>query len=97
MTLQSLLISSDDSAAEVLGRVLSSFGIAMDRCSDPETTLARIQQQRFEALIVDFDDAALAAEVLEHSRKLGSNSVRDRKSTRLNSSHRSLSRMPSSA
>jgi CheY-like chemotaxis protein len=75
MTLQSLLISSDDSAAEVLGQVLSSFGIAMDRCSDPETTLARIQQQRFEALIVDFDDAALAAEVLEQGRRLGSSSV----------------------
>jgi CheY-like chemotaxis protein len=75
MTLQSLLISSDDSAAEVLGQVLSSFGIAMDRCSDPETTLARIQQQRFEALIVDFDDASLAAEVLEQGRRLGSSSV----------------------
>jgi DNA-binding response OmpR family regulator len=75
MTLQSLLISSDDSAAEVLGRVLSSFGIAMDRSSDPETTLARIQQQRFEALIVDFDDATLASEVLEQGRRLGSSSV----------------------
>ena len=56
MTLQALLVSTDDSAADVLGRVLPTFGIAMDRSSDPETTLARIQQQKFDALIVDFDD-----------------------------------------
>lgn len=72
MTLQSLLVSADDSASEVLGRVLPTFGVVMDRCSDPETTLARVQQQKFEALIVDFDDAALAADVLKQAHKLGS-------------------------
>jgi CheY-like chemotaxis protein len=71
MTLQSLLVSSDDSAAEVLGRVLPTFGIAMDRSSDPDTTLARIQQQRFDAFIVDFDDAELANGVLEQARRMG--------------------------
>ena len=60
MTLQALLVSTDDSASDVLGRVLPTFGIAMDRSSDPETTLARIQQQKFEALIVDFDNPELA-------------------------------------
>jgi CheY-like chemotaxis protein len=72
MTLQSLLVSSDDSAADVLGRVLPAFGIVMDRSSDPETTLARIQQQKFDALIVDFDDASLATDVLQQAHKLGS-------------------------
>jgi len=72
MTLQSLLVSSDDSAADVLGRVLPTFGIVMDRSSDPETTLTRIQQQKFEALIVDFDDAALAADVLQQANQLSS-------------------------
>ena len=51
MTLQALLVSTDDLAAEILGRVLPPFGIAMDRSSDPETTTARIQQQKFDALI----------------------------------------------
>lgn len=72
MTLQSLLVSSDDSAADVLGRVLPTFGIVMDRSSDPETTLARIQQQKFDALLVDFDDAALARQVVEEAQKLAS-------------------------
>src|SRR5579864_7094707 len=71
MTLQALLVSSDDQAAEVLGRVLPPFGIVMDRCSDPETTKSRIQQQRFAAIIVDFDDAEAADEVLQQTKKLG--------------------------
>jgi CheY-like chemotaxis protein len=72
MNLQALLVSSDDSAADVLGRVLSGFGIATDRSSDPETTMERIQQQKFDALIVDFDDRKAAEEVLAQAKKLGS-------------------------
>ncbi len=75
MTLQALLVSSDDSAAEVLGRVLPTLGVAMDRSSDPETTMARIQQQKFDALIVDYDDAKAADDVLELVRRLGSGPV----------------------
>jgi len=70
MTLQVLLVSSDDAAADVLGRVLPAFGLFMDRSSDPETTLARTRHQRFEALIVDFDDAKLAREVIEQTRQI---------------------------
>lgn len=75
MNLQALLVSSDDTSADVLGRVLSSFEIAMDRSSDPETTLARIQRQKFDALIVDFDEPKLAEDVLRESRKLGTSAV----------------------
>jgi CheY-like chemotaxis protein len=71
MNLQALLVSSDDSAADVLGRVLSGFSIAMDRSSDPETTMTRIHQQKFDALIVDFDDPKAAEEVLQQAQKLG--------------------------
>ena len=72
MNLQALLVSSDDSAADVLSRVLSGFGIATDRSSDPETTLVRIQQQRFDALVVDFEDPQAAEQVLLEAKKLGS-------------------------
>jgi hypothetical protein len=40
--------------------------------SDRETTLARIQQQKFEVLIVDFDDPSLANDVLQTASKTGS-------------------------
>ena len=72
MNLQALLVSGDDAAADVLGRVLSAFEIARDRSSDPETTLSRMQQQKFDALIVDFDNAEAAEAVLQHAHKLGS-------------------------
>jgi CheY-like chemotaxis protein len=72
MTLQALLVSSDKSAADVLGRVLPTFGIMMDRSSDPETTLARIQQQKFDAILVDFEDQPLATDVLKLAHRLGS-------------------------
>lgn len=71
MNLQALLVSSDDAAADVLGRVLSGFGVALDRSSDPETTMTRIHQQKFDALVVDFDDAKAAEEVLQAAKKLG--------------------------
>ena len=72
MTLQSLLVSSDDSAADVLARVLPTMDIAMDRYSDPETAIARIEQQKFDALLVDFDDPKAADSVLEQARRIGS-------------------------
>jgi CheY-like chemotaxis protein len=75
MTLQALLVSTDDSAADVLGRVLPTFGIAMDRSSDPETTLARIQQQKFDALIVDFDLPEVAENVLRQAQHLGTSPI----------------------
>jgi CheY-like chemotaxis protein len=70
MTLHALLVSTDDSAADVLGRVLPTFGIALDRSSDHETTLARIQQQKFDALIVDFDNPEISEDVLRQAHKL---------------------------
>jgi CheY-like chemotaxis protein len=71
MTLQALLVSTDDFAADVLGRVLPPMGIAVDRSSDLETTLARIQQQKFEMLLVDFDNPEMADAVLRQAQKMG--------------------------
>lgn len=75
MNLQALLVSSDDAAADVLGRVLSAFDVAMDRSSDPETTLSRMQQQKFDALIVDFDNQESAEAVLHQAKTLGSGPI----------------------
>lgn len=71
MTLQALLVSSDDGAADVLGRVLPALGFAMDRSSDPEATIMRIQQQKFDAIITDYDDPKAANDVLALTKQLG--------------------------
>ena len=54
-----------------MGRALAAYGIGTDRSSDPETAITRMQQQKFDALVVDFDDADAAYEILEQAQKLG--------------------------
>jgi CheY-like chemotaxis protein len=72
MTLLALLVSTDDSACEVLGRVLPASGIAVERFSDLTAAIERLQQQRFDALVVDFEDPETAGHVLEESCRLNS-------------------------
>ncbi len=72
MTLQALLFSADDAASDVLGRVLPSLGIAGERSSDRETAMARIEQQKFDALLVDFENPEAAEAIVEQARRLGS-------------------------
>jgi DNA-binding response OmpR family regulator len=72
MNLLALLVSADDSASEVLGRVLPRSGIAVERFSDFTTAIDRLQQIRFDALIVDFEDPIAAEAVLRQSRRLNS-------------------------
>jgi DNA-binding response OmpR family regulator len=72
MNLLALLLSTDDSASEILSRVLPASGIAVERLSDLTTAVERLQQQRFDALVIDFEDPKAAAEVLEEARRLNS-------------------------
>jgi DNA-binding response OmpR family regulator len=64
MTLQALLVSKDDYSAEVLSRALATFAIAVERFSEPEIAIHRLGEQRFDCLIVDFDEPELALQLL---------------------------------
>jgi CheY-like chemotaxis protein len=72
MTLLALLVSTDDSVSEILGRVLPPSGIVVERFSDLATALDRLQQQRFDALIIDFEDPKAATAVFEEASRLNS-------------------------
>jgi CheY-like chemotaxis protein len=72
MNLLALLVSSDDSAAAVLGRVLPGFSIVVERFSAAEAAIARLQEQKFDSLLLDFEDPAAADSVLQEARRLGS-------------------------
>lgn len=65
MTLQALLVSKDDEAADILIRVLAGFGVAVERFSETEIALQRLGEQRFDSLIVDFDEPDTARHLLE--------------------------------
>jgi len=67
MNLQTLLISKDDNAAEVLSRVLASFAVGVERFSEAEIALQRLGEQRFDGLIVDFDEPEAARRLLQAS------------------------------
>jgi CheY-like chemotaxis protein len=70
MTLLALLVTNDDEAAEVLGRVLPTTGLAVERLSDFATALEHLQRQRFDALVIDFEDPKSAAKLLDEARQL---------------------------
>ena len=72
MTFLALLVSTDDCAAEILGRVLPACGIAVECFDVFAAAVERLQQQRFDALIVDFEEQEFAAELFEEARRLNS-------------------------
>ena len=72
MTLQALLVSKDDNAAEALSRVLAGFAVAVERSSDFEVAGERVAEQKFDAVIVDFDDPEAATRILQSARQLAS-------------------------
>ena len=68
MILQALLVSRDDQAAETLIQALAQFGIAVDRSSAADVAQARLAEERFDQVIVDFDDRETASALLEACR-----------------------------
>ena len=70
MTLLALLVSTDDGACRNTGPDSAGFRVAVERFSDLPTAIDRMHEQRFDALIVDFEDRASADAVLEESRRL---------------------------
>jgi len=71
MILQALLVSKDDQAAETLIQVLAQLGVAVDRSSAADVAVTRLAEERFDQVVVDFDDPEAAALVLEDCRHLG--------------------------
>jgi PilZ domain-containing protein len=65
MTLQTLLVTKDDDSAELLCRVLASLAVAVERFSEVEIALQRLGEQRFDGLIVDFDEPDTARALLQ--------------------------------
>lgn len=70
MTLQALLVSTDDQTAETLIQVLAQFGIGVARSSAADVAAARLAEERFDLVIVDFDQPELALQLLESCRHL---------------------------
>lgn len=70
MILQALLVTKDDLTAETLVQVLAQFGVAVDRSNATDVAVARLTEQRFDQVIVDFDEPDEASQLLESCRRL---------------------------
>jgi CheY-like chemotaxis protein len=69
MILQALLVSKDDLAAETLIQVLAQFGVAVERSNAADVAVTRLAEERFDQVIVDFDDPETASLLLEGCRR----------------------------
>ena len=70
MILQALLVSKDDLTAETLIQVLAQSGVAVDRSNAADVAATRLAEERFDQVIVDFDDPETATLLLESCRRL---------------------------
>jgi CheY-like chemotaxis protein len=68
MSLQALVLCSDDNILRVLRRVLSDLEIAVEPCTDADSAVRKLTRRRFEAVVVDCNDEDMAAQVLASVR-----------------------------
>lgn len=64
MSLQALVVCSDDKILRVLRRVLSDLEIAVEYCGNADSAVRKLTRSRFESVVVDCTDEELAAQVL---------------------------------
>ncbi len=68
MSLQALVLCSDDKIIRVLRRVLSDLEIGVELCTDADSAVRKLTRRRFEAVVVDCNDEDMAAQVLKSVR-----------------------------
>jgi len=68
MSLQLLVLCSDDKIVRVLRRVLSDLEIDVEICLDADSAVRKLTRRRFEAVVVDCNDEEVAATVLKSVR-----------------------------
>src|ERR1041384_2095681 len=72
MSFQALLVvTKDDATVAPLKQVLTSFGLSVQVCSH-SSALGRLKGQKFDAVVVDFDDPASATLILQQAYKASS-------------------------
>jgi CheY-like chemotaxis protein len=73
MALTSLVVSADVQAVHVLSRILADLGIQVEQSNDSPAALARLQEQAFDALLVDCKDEPAAVELMVRAKKIPAN------------------------
>jgi DNA-binding NarL/FixJ family response regulator len=69
MTLSALLVCRDEKAAAILRRVLQELQVRAESCPDFARAAIRIEQERFDAVIVDGDSSKDVTWILRETRQ----------------------------
>jgi CheY-like chemotaxis protein len=69
MTLSALLVCVDETAAQVLRRVLEELSIRVESCPDFVRAAVRLAQDRFDVVIVDGESNAATIDLLRETRQ----------------------------
>lgn len=72
MALHLLLFTSDAETALILGKLLAEFDIEVEFCSEILTSVEKVTRDKFDAIVVDWDDGAEATFLLKTVRELKS-------------------------
>jgi TonB family protein len=72
MALHLLLFTSDAETALILGKLLAEFDIEVEFCSEILTSVEKVTREKFDAIVVDWDDGAEATFLLKTVRELKS-------------------------
>ena len=109
MTKKILIVEDNNDSLEILGLRLTNFGYEAIKARNSKEAIACAEAEGPDLIFMDLDlpdvDGVKTTAILKQNPKTARIPIvaltawmsEDRKSTRLNSSHRSLSRMPSSA
>ena len=73
MALTSLLVCPDAQAVQVLSRILQDMGIAVEPCGDLRMAKARLEDQHYDAFLVDCQDEPAALDLIAHARNTSPN------------------------
>lgn len=68
VALTSLLVCSDAQTAQLLSQILHDLGIWVESCGDPRRARTRLDEQPFDALLVDCQDEPAAVDLIAHAR-----------------------------
>ena len=66
MAFRALLVTKDDLGGRILAPVLSNFSLAVEHCGYSDA-VCLVTEQKFQVVLVDFDDPASATLVLENA------------------------------
>ena len=69
MKFQALLVLNDNNAAEVRTHVLDDYQVESEHCPDAESAHRRMEDKKFELVLVDFDEAGDASQILQTLRQ----------------------------